>query len=276
MENTIKFLGLIALVAIIGLSMAACGDKDEPVLNPPTVAPANVTVGTPVFDTTTNKWNVEVSWEEVAGATGYLVGTNGTPTSSVTGTNTTVSLFALTRYDIVVAARNADGEGPASEPQRLGPGTDGTTAIPINLPATAGIIGAGQIVIHANEAAATWQSTNITGTGNGRLTNYILIGGPDSVPRTIRVEVRDNEQDSNYPLIMVRGLVRGNHVGTWLAPSSSSGNSYTFVIPEGTGYGTGNYTIILERTGQFTMGTSGNTVQTSTKTAYQLKVYWVD
>jgi hypothetical protein len=29
MKNAIKFVGIIALVAVIGFSMAACGDEDE-------------------------------------------------------------------------------------------------------------------------------------------------------------------------------------------------------------------------------------------------------
>ena len=37
MKNTIKFLGIIALVAIVGFSMAACKDDDDGVKAPPIV-----------------------------------------------------------------------------------------------------------------------------------------------------------------------------------------------------------------------------------------------
>ena len=307
MKNTVKLkamlriAGIIAIIAVIGFSMAAC-DNDPEEKNPPTVEPENAAVGTPVFDNTTNKWNVEISWEAVAGATGYLVGTNGTPNIPVTGGSTTtytVSLFALTRYTIVVAAVNADGTGPASAPQYLGSNTDGTAAIPINLPATLGLIGAPPSLLSVgaaeNEGAATWTTTNIVSASStpapanldGRLTNYLMLGGSFNPVGTFRVQVRDNNQDANYPLIRVVGLVRGNHVGAFLAPASSGADGYTFVIPatvpnptpanpNATTAGTGNWTLIVERTGQYVSGTSGVISPTSTRTEYQLKVFRVD
>ena len=67
MKNTIKVLGIIALVALIGFSMAGCkNDDDDDGISAPSLTASRsgtVPVGTTVY----------FSWNSVSGATGYIM-----------------------------------------------------------------------------------------------------------------------------------------------------------------------------------------------------------
>jgi len=71
MKNTIKVLGFIALVAIIGLTMASCASKSKGGGGVPLAAPQDVKA---VQSAVTPPWrSITVSWSAVEGADRYGV-----------------------------------------------------------------------------------------------------------------------------------------------------------------------------------------------------------
>jgi len=116
MKNLFKVFGLIALVAIIGFSMAACdtGGDDGGGTKGGLTAPTGLTA-TPYSSS-----SIILTWNAVAGATGYNVynGTSpsalGGPGSVTTNYATNYNLPANTTVYYQIAAYNANGEGPRS------------------------------------------------------------------------------------------------------------------------------------------------------------------
>jgi hypothetical protein len=116
MKKFFKLLGIIALVAIMGFSMAACdtGGDDGGGTKGGLTAPTGFTA------TAYSSSSIILTWNAVSGATGYNV-YNGTSPSNLNGPGTVSSNYA-NNYNLPanttvyyqIAAYNANGEGPRS------------------------------------------------------------------------------------------------------------------------------------------------------------------
>ena len=121
MNKTIKILGFIALVAIIGLTMASCASKSKgkAAAGVPLVAPQDVKA---VQSAVTPPWrSITVSWSAVEGADRYgvyQISADGSSTrSDVKGTSNVFNHHFPGRefsYE-VVALKGKKGVGPKSE-----------------------------------------------------------------------------------------------------------------------------------------------------------------
>jgi len=114
MKKTIKLIGIIALFAIIGFSMAACATSGggEPLAAPQNVTATETEVRPPVRIVT-------VSWSAVPGAERYMVyqiSASGSSTSrEVRGTSHTITEMPGTEINVeVVALRGRREVGPKS------------------------------------------------------------------------------------------------------------------------------------------------------------------
>jgi hypothetical protein len=122
MRKTLKFFGIIALVAVIGFSMAACGGGSSPTnienipVTPPLSAPTGLTA------TAISSSEIQLTWNAVAGAAGYNVyqSRNSSSGFQLLGTRSinnasNYSLPSNTTVYYQVAAYTADGtEGDIS------------------------------------------------------------------------------------------------------------------------------------------------------------------
>ena len=109
MKNTMKFLGIIAIVAIIGVTFAACDELLVP------SAPSGL------YARATSSSNIDLTWYSVSGATGYYVYSSGSRYGSYTRIGSVTSTYAsnynlpssTTRY-YRVTAYNSYGESDYS------------------------------------------------------------------------------------------------------------------------------------------------------------------
>jgi hypothetical protein len=117
-------LRVTAAVALLALSLAACGDDDN--TNPPATPPAPTGLAAELSDDGTS---VAVSWTAVSGATSYVLErAEGSPPSSFTELADTITGTAYTDADIVagtaysyhVAAVNDAGQGNFSSTVTVG------------------------------------------------------------------------------------------------------------------------------------------------------------
>jgi len=252
MRNTIKFLGLIALTAIIGFSMAACGD-DEPELFPPTAAPANVKAvlasSQPTGDLVGGLNHVTVSWDAVDGATEYnlvvRIGTSTGPIArvpTVTGTTFNVEgLYRSTKYYFSVTAKNADGFGPASDPVSLTTMVPGIGYIPATLTVggdmiTSGIHGpagltTGTVLYYRVNLALTtqytieWNDFNNNSSGTPARTEITAIG---VINETTGEWLQEVSRDVNS--LVVTSGPSGNHLIIVRKTARPEQNSYQIRI----------------------------------------------
>ena len=113
-------LRVTAAVALLALSLAACGDDDN--TNPPATPPAPTGLAAELSDDGTS---VEVSWTAVSGATSYVLErAEGSPPGSfteladtITGTTyTDTDIVAGTAYSYHVAAANDAGPAISAVP----------------------------------------------------------------------------------------------------------------------------------------------------------------
>jgi hypothetical protein len=109
-----RVAGIIALVAIIGFSMAACDTGGDDGTKGGLAAPTGLTA-TPYSSS-----SIILTWNAVSGATGYNV-YNGTSPTNLNGPGTVTSNYANnyslpanTTVYYQIAAYNANGEGPRS------------------------------------------------------------------------------------------------------------------------------------------------------------------
>jgi len=142
MKNTIKVLGIIALAAVIGFSMAGCkNDADDDGLPAPTGLRA----------TLSSSNDLSVNWNSVSGASGYTLylrvklggessGWEPVDMMSLTDLNINVSEYIGYTFEFKVAAYNAYGtEGKMSNVVRITvPGNSSSSLpAPTGLTATA-------------------------------------------------------------------------------------------------------------------------------------------
>jgi len=120
MKKVVKLFGIIALVAIIGFSMAACKDDDDtPVVVTGSAFPAAPTGLTATAVSTTE---IRLSWNAVSGASGYIVYASYNSSSGFYSMDTVYTTSDIasngtpgTTYYFKVAAFNASGtEGTMS------------------------------------------------------------------------------------------------------------------------------------------------------------------
>jgi len=122
MKNTIKMLGIIALAAVIGFSMVACGGGDDD--DDTKQQPSNSGLAAPTGLSATNSGTtIYVTWNPVSGASGYNIyfslSSNFPPSSTdydfVQGTSyTEYNVPSGYTFYIKVAAYNSNGEGAFS------------------------------------------------------------------------------------------------------------------------------------------------------------------
>jgi len=105
MKNTIKVFGIIALVAIIGFSMTACGDDDEG-----TVAVTGVTVSPTTLSLTlgSNATGTLIATVSPDNATNKNVSWSSSDTSKATVSNGTVTAVAAGTATITVTTEDGD------------------------------------------------------------------------------------------------------------------------------------------------------------------------
>jgi hypothetical protein len=117
-------LRVTAAVALLALSLAACGDDDS--TNPPATPPAPTGLAA---DFSADSTSIEVSWTAVSGATSYVLErAEGTPPGSFTELADTITgtaysdaaIVAGTSYSYHVAAVNDAGQGNFSSTVTVG------------------------------------------------------------------------------------------------------------------------------------------------------------
>jgi len=108
MKNTIKVLGIIALAAVIGFSMAGCKNDDD--------GGGGLSAPTGLYATSPSANSLQVGWNSVSGATGYILyisadnfRTTDEPVDMYYLTYLPLSDVASGTYYFRVAAYNANG-----------------------------------------------------------------------------------------------------------------------------------------------------------------------
>ena len=200
MKNTIKLIGIIALVAMIGFSMAACGGDDTP---PVFNGPANLrtTAGTAT--------TVTITWDAVSDATGYKVLNSTTSTvlaENVTGTSYEITgLTAFTRTTIAVRALKGGEESQSSIISVLPHGLTaaGNNIILGTTPTTEGNLSANSARLFSVASTANIDAGQyaIGLRNNGPLTVILVRGGHEEI------DTRSRSDNSNtvapFPTIRI-------------------------------------------------------------------------
>jgi len=113
----VRLFGIIALIAIFGLSMSAC--KDDDTTPAPSSGGGGLTAPTGLTATAYSSSGIAVNWNAVPGATGYKVYNGLTSEVAFVGNVDSNSAFninlpANTTIYYRVSAFNSSGEGPRS------------------------------------------------------------------------------------------------------------------------------------------------------------------
>ncbi|MGP3983205.1 chitinase [Streptomyces sp. KR80] len=107
---TIYHHGWYGTAAYYADDISLTGPGGDPGESQPPAVPGGLTAGTVTSST------VDLSWDQVSGATGYNIYQNGAKVRAVTGTSATVTgLASATSYTFQVTATNANGESAKSE-----------------------------------------------------------------------------------------------------------------------------------------------------------------
>jgi hypothetical protein len=179
MKNTIKLIGIIAIVAIIGFSMAACGGDDDP---PPVFhGPANLrtTGGTAT--------SVTITWDAVTDATGYKVlnsVTGAVLAESVTGTIFEITgLTAFTRTTVSVRALKGGEESQSSGISVVAHGLSANGNIVLGTTATteANLAGNTSRLFSVGSGSIDAGQYAISLRNNGPLTVILVRGGYEEI-----------------------------------------------------------------------------------------------
>ena len=190
MKNVLKFVGIIAIAAVIGFSMAACGNPD----NGPGPGPLGGVLPAPMGlnAIAISSSEINLTWNAVNGAVGYRVyygmaslsvslplGNTTFPSYSVTGASPgTTYYFQVTALALNGAESGRSNTAPATTNSGIGGG--GAPATPTGLTATASsstqinltwnaVLGATSYTVYYGTTASS-VSTNLGTTTNASYT----------------------------------------------------------------------------------------------------------